>query len=212
MDFEILVVLLFFAIGAISNMVQSAKKVPETTVQEQRPIELPNGDLLLPTGEVVPRGTVLAPPAPSPSASASPARGRPGDLVPVGVIVAPPPAARAPYTDSAEASTSEWAVSDTETLEELPEFESISMEPVETPSWEALKERPEPVRAVLETTSVDWTAEHERFHRKYVDAPKAAPAVAPARGTLASVRGVRALRQAILAAEVLGPPRSLRGD
>lgn len=209
MDIEFIIVLLFFAIGAISNMVQSAKKGVETTVQEQHPIALPNGDLLLPSGEVVARGAVLAPPAPPP------ARGRPGDLVPVGVIVAPSPSygsgGAAPYGDveGDEASTSEWAVSDTGTLEEIPEFESISMEPVGAPEWQA---RPEPARAVLEATSVDWTAEHDRFHKKYVDAPKAAPAVAPARGVLASVRGVRALRQAVLAAEVLGPPRSLRGD
>jgi hypothetical protein len=55
---------------------------------------------------------------------------------------------------------------------------------------------------------VDWNAEHDRFHNRYVDGQPAPAARHP--GRLAELRGPGGLRRALIAAEILGPPRSLR--
>ncbi|MBB4639578.1 hypothetical protein [Longimicrobium terrae] len=68
--------------------------------------------------------------------------------------------------------------------------------------------RPLPEAARALEAEVDWTAEHERFHRKYVDAP--AQAHPPHHALLQELRDPESLRRAILMSEVLGPPVSSR--
>jgi hypothetical protein len=68
--------------------------------------------------------------------------------------------------------------------------------------------RPLPEAARALDAEVDWTAEHERFHRRYVDAPVQ---VRPAHhALLQELRDPESLRRAILMSEVLGPPVSMR--
>lgn len=55
---------------------------------------------------------------------------------------------------------------------------------------------------------VDWEAEHEIFHRKYVD--RHSTGSAARHGLLDEMRDPGALRRAVLMAEILGPPKSLR--
>jgi hypothetical protein len=50
--------------------------------------------------------------------------------------------------------------------------------------------------------------EHERFHHRYVDRHSAGSAAR--HGLLDEMRDPGALRRAVLMAEILGPPRSLR--
>lgn len=55
---------------------------------------------------------------------------------------------------------------------------------------------------------VDWTVEHDRFHKRYVDAPAE---VRPAHhGLLDDMRDPASLRRAVLMSEILGPPVSSR--
>lgn len=84
--------------------------------------------------------------------------------------------------------------------------EAISLEPV-TAQEGLVRSLPEaPVG--LDTVPVDWNREHVRFHDKYF---KAAPPP-PRTDRLADhLRSRAEVRRAILLAEVLGPPRSLRG-
>lgn len=56
---------------------------------------------------------------------------------------------------------------------------------------------------------VDWEAEHTRFHQRYVDVRPADRA--PAHGLMDELRDPAALRRAVLLAEILGPPKSMRG-
>ncbi len=83
--------------------------------------------------------------------------------------------------------------------------EAVSLEPV---SAAEAAVRPLPEAPVgLDTTEVDWNREHVRFHDKYF---KAAPPP-PRPDRLADhLRSRAEVRRAILLAEVLGPPRSLR--
>jgi hypothetical protein len=76
--------------------------------------------------------------------------------------------------------------------------------------------RPVPAQPVALDGEVDRDAEHVRFHGKIEARPAAkvarvakAPAGAGA-GVLRSLRDSGTLRRAVLAAEVLGPPRALR--
>lgn len=55
---------------------------------------------------------------------------------------------------------------------------------------------------------VDWEAEHERFHRRYVDQHSAGSAAR--HGLIDELRDPAALRRAVLMAEILAPPKSLR--
>jgi len=70
----------------------------------------------------------------------------------------------------------------------------------------------EPRRARGEAVSleheVDWEAEHEIFHRKYVDGHSTGSAAR--HGLLDEMRDPAVLRRAVLMAEILGPPKSLR--
>lgn len=197
----LLIWVVFVVIGMIATAVQGGKKKQEEEQGEapRRRVEaagrpgmrLPDGTVILPGGQVLLPGEAESWGAPAAPGARFPAR-----------VPAPPPAGH-------EASSSEEEPGDRGTLEEIPEFEAYTLEPPDLPDWDrGAQPRPEPVRAVLETTDVDWTAEHERFHKKYVDqvdAPRPAT-----HGALDILRGRKALRQAVLAAEVLGPPRALR--
>jgi hypothetical protein len=68
--------------------------------------------------------------------------------------------------------------------------------------------RPVPVRTETLETEVDWEAEHDRFHKRYVDAK--APAAAAAHGLMDDLRDPAGARRAVLMAEILGPPVSMR--
>lgn len=70
--------------------------------------------------------------------------------------------------------------------------------------------RPLPVRAESLEHEVDWTAEHERFHHRYVD--RKAPAHHAQRGLMDDMRDPAMLRRAVLMAEILGPPVGLHGS
>ena len=68
--------------------------------------------------------------------------------------------------------------------------------------------RPGRGEAVSLEHEVDWEAEHENFHRKYVDGHSSGSAAR--HGLLDEMRDPGALRRAVLMAEILGPPKSLR--
>jgi hypothetical protein len=84
--------------------------------------------------------------------------------------------------------------------------EAVSLEPVTAAEGlvRALPEAP----VGLDTVPVDWNREHVRFHDKYF---KAAPPPPRADRLADHLRSRAEVRRAILLAEVLGPPRSLRG-
>jgi hypothetical protein len=83
--------------------------------------------------------------------------------------------------------------------------EVVALEATEGMSVEA---RPMPGEAVTLEHEVDWEAEHEVFHRKYVDGHSTGSAAR--HGLLDEMRDPGALRRAVLMAEILGPPKSLR--
>jgi hypothetical protein len=83
--------------------------------------------------------------------------------------------------------------------------EVVSLERTDVMSVEA---RPMPAEAVTLEHEVDWEVEHELFHRKYVDGHSAGSAAR--HGLLDEMRDPGALRRAVLMAEILGPPKSLR--
>ena len=195
--FELLFIGAMFLVGIVGNVVQSAKKKdqPPPPPVRRRPRRDPAAL------SRAPGGAVLVP--------AEPVRPLPGRFP---VEPAPEPARSAPVAvapGGREESTSELPVADPAGLEVILPFEAVTLEPPELADWElGARPRSEPVRGSLEQPVVDWTAEHERFHRKYVDAGQAPPPAT--HGALDALRGRKALRQAILSAEVLGPPRALR--
>lgn len=79
---------------------------------------------------------------------------------------------------------------------------------LESTEGHAVAERPMPGEAVTLEHEVDWEQEHERFHRKYVDGHSSGSAAR--HGLLDEMRDRDALRRAVLMAEILGPPKSLR--
>jgi hypothetical protein len=125
-------------------------------------------------------------------------------------VVGPAPAAVLPARLPAEESTSEllWdelaGDSEVDASGAAP-TEVVALEPTEVMSVAA---RPLPAEAVSLEREVDWEAEHERFHRKYVDGHSAGSAAR--HGLLDEMRDPGALRRAVLMAEILGPPKSLR--
>jgi len=84
-----------------------------------------------------------------------------------------------------------------------PEPEELHGPPVL--SLEPLAPRPSPLRAAFDVEP-SRTAEHARFHRRTARAAVERPAPEPR----LQLRGAGELRRAVLLAEVLGPPRSLR--
>jgi hypothetical protein len=65
-----------------------------------------------------------------------------------------------------------------------------------------------PVRTETLEHEVDWNAEHDRFHKRYVDAK--APVAAASHGLMDELRDPAGARRAVLMAEILGPPVSMR--
>ncbi|WP_420126091.1 hypothetical protein [Longimicrobium sp.] len=125
-------------------------------------------------------------------------------------MVGPAPAAVLPARTAAEESSSEllW-----DELAGDTELDAGGTAPVEVVALEVIEERsvavrPLPGAAVSLEHEVDWEAEHERFHRKYVDGHSAGSAAR--HGLLDEMRDPGALRRALLMAEILGPPKSLR--
>ncbi|HEX6909839.1 MAG TPA: hypothetical protein VF142_05580 [Longimicrobium sp.] len=106
-----------------------------------------------------------------------------------------------------EESSSELLVDETAAGHDLDlgHAEVVSLEMVPPMSVAA---RPLPDAAASLETEVDWEAEHERFHRRYVDVRQAAPS--PARGLMDELRDPAGARRAVLMAEILGPPVSMR--
>lgn len=88
--------------------------------------------------------------------------------------------------------------------------EAISLEPVAPQPVPVRPERPVPaaVPRTMEALTVDRKAEHARFHQRVQVTP--APPARRAGGIPALLRDPRHLRQAVILAEVLGPPRALR--
>lgn len=90
--------------------------------------------------------------------------------------------------------------------------EVYSMEPLESREVVLMttEARPVPVRAESLEQEVDWTAEHERFHQRYVD--RKAPPHHAQRGLMDDMRDPAMLRRAVLMAEILGPPVGMHGS
>lgn len=89
---------------------------------------------------------------------------------------------------------------------DLSAAEVVSLERVDVPM--SVAARPIPVRDVTLEHEVDWDAEHDRFHKRYVDAP---PVPHPtAHGLMDELRDPGGARRAVLLAEILGPPVSMR--
>ena len=68
--------------------------------------------------------------------------------------------------------------------------------------------RPLPEAPATLEHEVDWEQEHEIFHRRYVDARPVAAHTA--HGLMDELRDPHAARRAVLLAEILGPPLSMR--
>ena len=126
-------------------------------------------------------------------------------------IVSEPGMVSAPAMISApglgEESSSELPVDETAGAHDLnlDAAEVVSLELVPAMSTAA---RPIPVRSETLEQEVDWDAEHDRFHKRYVDAR--APSAPTARGLLDDLRDPAGARRAVLLAEILGPPISMR--
>jgi hypothetical protein len=121
--------------------------------------------------------------------------------------VSPAPAALLPARVPTEESSSEllWDELEGDTELNEPGLQVVSLESTADMSVEA---RPMPGEAVTLEHEVDWEQEHELFHRKYVDGHSTGSAAR--HGLLDEMRDPGALRRAVLMAEILGPPKSLR--
>ena len=115
-----------------------------------------------------------------------------------------------PVFGSSEESTSElmWDETAGDT-----EVDATGATPAEVVALEATEEmsvkaRPMPGEAVTLEHEVDWEAEHERFHKRYVDVHSTGSAAR--HGLLDELRDPAVVRRAVLMAEILGPPKSLR--
>ena len=98
-------------------------------------------------------------------------------------------------------------------LDETAADHDLNLGHAEVVSLETLHERAVAPRALPGAAAsleaeVDWEAEHERFHRRYVDVRQAASS--PAHGLMDELRDPAGARRAVLMAEILGPPVSMR--
>lgn len=116
--------------------------------------------------------------------------------------IEPPPAAADPWWETEPAA--ELPVEQASAPVQLAAYADDA--PVEL----TVAPRPLPAAPVALDVEVDRAAEHERLHARIDQPPRRErPAAVPA----AALRGLRdrdALRRAIVASEVLGPPRALR--
>ena len=99
-------------------------------------------------------------------------------------------------------------LSEAEEAQELHTAEAVSLEPLAPEAVRVHVERvlPSAEPQSAEVLQVDWEVQHQRFHQRYLE-QQAAPAAAP-RAALPDLHGD--LRRAVLMAEILGPPKSLR--
>lgn len=119
------------------------------------------------------------------------------------------PAAVLPARTAAEESSSElmW-----DELAGDSELDATGATPAEVVSLEST-DVVLPTEAVAVSTEtleheVDWEAEHELFHRRYVDVHSTGAAAR--HGLLDELRDPASVRRAVLMAEILGPPKSAR--
>lgn len=119
------------------------------------------------------------------------------------------PAAVLPARTPTEESTSELLWDETTTDAELDATGATPAEVVRLENTDVVLPA-ESVAASVVTLEheVDWEAEHERFHKRYVDVHSAGAAAR--HGLMDELRDPASLRRAVLMAEILGPPRSLR--
>lgn len=145
-----------------------------------------------------------SPPPPLPGDPWDPFRVPPEHVLHFGEAPPAVPARVATEESSSEVIGDETAA-DTELA--LPAAEVVSLERVDARRSSA--PRPLPAQAVTLEHEVDWEAEHEIFHKRYVDARPAAAHTA--HGLMDELRDPDGARRAVLMAEILGPPLSLRG-
>lgn len=127
-------------------------------------------------------------------------------------VITPPAGRFAVFEESTSELDSDELAGDTELqLYREAQAEVRSMEPLESGEvvLTTTEARPLPVQAESLEQEVDWTAEHERFHQRYVD--RKAPAHLAQRGLMDDMRDPAMLRRAVLMAEILGPPVGLHG-
>jgi hypothetical protein len=85
----------------------------------------------------------------------------------------------------------------------------VTVRPPESRAWQqGMQVAPAPVVRSLER-EVDRAAEHRRFH-DIIDEERRPEVQEPARNVLAGLRKPATLREAVLLAEVIGPPRAVR--
>lgn len=124
-------------------------------------------------------------------------------------VVSPAPATVLPGRAANEESSSEhwW-----DEVAGESEIDATGQAPAEAVTLESTEvvlpaEAEAPAIVSLEQ-EVDWEAAHTRFHQRYVDARPAGRA--PAHRLMDELRDPASLRRAVLLAEVLGPPKSMR--
>ncbi len=114
-----------------------------------------------------------------------------------------------PESDEEEKAEAPVAVLRDAEDEDIHTAEAVSLEPV-TRVEAVRRPLPTPV-ASLDLAEVDRGAEHERFHRKIVPrVPRTPRPALRSDGLRDQLRSRSEVRRAVILAEVLGPPRSLR--
>jgi hypothetical protein len=144
-----------------------------------------------------------------------------GQVIRVGPFtVRLPPEARQASAPALPAATDSWW-EEAHGPADAPDFDAVVYAPdsvevavYEPPPEASVAPRPLPPEPVALDGEVDRDAEHARLHVR-IDRPRSVAATvrprhAPARDALGDLHGRAALRRAVLAAEILGPPRALR--
>ena len=121
--------------------------------------------------------------------------------------VGPAPAAVLARRAATEESSSELIWDETLTDQEL-NLDHADVVSLEILHEKAVAPRALPGAAASLETEVDWETEHQRFHKRYVDARPAGRTAA--HGLLDDLRDPAQARRAVLMAEILGPPVSMR--
>jgi hypothetical protein len=105
-----------------------------------------------------------------------------------------------------EESSSELPMDETAFAHDL-NLDAAEVVSLEQGVW-SVAPRPVPDRSATLETEVNWNTEHERFHKRYVDVK--APALPAAHGLMDELRDPAGARRAVLLAEIMGPPVSMR--